>query len=673
MANFRRFLVPSLEDDTVVQDSENKDSIIDTAAVVDTILDPAVATPAPAADAPAEDAAADVNTPASTPEEPAATEAAPAEAATSEEVPSADAVTPPEPVDQPTAEPAVETPADTAPAAPAVEAPAADAATGATEDTTTAADTAADATQAPADTGEAVNAPESTEAGEGVVPAEPVVEPAATEPAAEVTETPVESVPAEPVIVPEAEVTPAEEPVATPAPEVTEPTDDELALEELEAELEADDSIRNETDILGEINDIQADDVVEQQLTAVLESLEVLQENVADLIDADECTDQTARMAEDTAQVALQQVGVSLEFPAMESYGGDVKIRHQLVLENLDNYADRIRQMLDVNFAERAKAILDQFKSYEGGVMRIKNNIKAVRAALTKKKPQLQETQHEGSLVGVSRFFNVKTENILPLINDDLKVSEYVLGKYPVEILKNLEQLNTVLAASTYKDPASFGKFLNKVADIEPQSKIFRMGKNHNVHALLGNYGIVHSVGSLPKTLNYGDQRFPELANSAKYDAYEEYRGTDLIEVLASTGHPVLVIGALVIGTAQAVAEIVTAQKVALTTDELFKLLDAAEGYADACLEWSNNISRIAGTYQKLDRSMEKFSRIGSEIEGISLGQRYRAWRLLGQVKAIIRNNLYYVNTPTFMESYRALLGARNCYYLAKRLVATAK
>lgn len=366
---------------------------------------------------------------------------------------------------------------------------------------------------------------------------EPVQYPTPVEPAAAAPETQTETT--DTVAAPVAEETSAATPEATTevVEEAPKETEEEISLEELEIEMRANEEFADEAELIQSLtNDAQADDVVEQQLSAVLESLEVLAENTANIIESDQCTEETAQLIEETAASNLRQVNVELEFPAMESYGSDIKIRHQLVLENLDGYVDRIRQTLDIRFAERIKAILDMFKGYEGSVGKVKQNIKIMREVLNKKKSTLQETKHEGSLVGVSRFFNVKTENVLPILTEDLKVSEYVLSKYPLEILKNLDKLNTILSSSSYKDAENFGKFLNKVADMEPQSKIFKIGRDNSVHALLGNYGIIHSVGNLPKTLNYGDQRFPELANAAKYSAYEEHRGADLVEILASTG-----------------------------------------------------------------------------------------------------------------------------------------
>lgn len=615
--SFRRFIVPALEE----LNTDNPEPIIDPNAVAETVVDPAVANPEPVV---------------------VKTETAEETTSTTSES------------DTSTTEPVTETKTETTEPAATETAPAEEA----TDKTVPAAD--------PEQTPEPVQSP---------TPVEPAA--AAPETQTETTDTVAAPVAEEaPAATPEAttEVVEESKPTAEPVVESEVQTEEEISLEELEIEMRANEEFADEAELIQSLtNDAQADDVVEQQLSAVLESLEVLAENTANIIESDQCTEETAQLIEETAASNLRQVNVELEFPAMESYGSDIKIRHQLVLENLNGYVDRIRQTLDIRFAERIKAILDMFKGYEGSVGKVKQNIKIMREVLNKKKSTLQETKHEGSLVGVSRFFNVKTENVLPILTEDLKVSEYVLSKYPLEILKNLDKLNSILSSSSYKDAENFGKFLNKVADIEPQSKIFKIGRDNSVHALLGNYGIIHSVGNLPKTLNYGDQRFPELANAAKYSAYEEHRGADLVEILASTGNPWLTFGALIIGSVKVITDIVTAQKVVATTDELSKLLDFAEGYADACLDWSKNISHIVDSYQKLSRGMEKFSSIGSEIEGIGIGQRYRAWRLLGQVKTIVRNNLTYVTIPTYVESYRALLGARSCYYLAKRLVITAK
>lgn len=664
MSRFRQFQIlnRAMEEDASSEVVVGAANIVDPTAAVEAVVEPVVETPpeaipevkapeateaapeaapdasaaptateAPAADAPAGEA--EVNAPASTEgAEPAASEAAPAEVAAAETVPTAvpeaevQEVTPTE-----GAKPE-ETPADTAPAAPAEVVPEATDAAGATVDSQQAAASAADAVQAPADTGSADNVPASTEGGEA---------------------------------------TPAENPEVKLAVSEDKP-EDVVSLEELDAEIELGEDIRNESQILQELGDAQADDGVEEQLSAVLESLEVLQENAAQLIEDGTASEQTAQILEDAARTSLASVNVDLEFPAMESYGNDVIIRHQLVLENLDNYADRIRQTLDINVIERARTIVDQFKTYESAVGRIKKGIEATRDMLKKKKPSLQEKQHEGSLVGVGRFFNIADGNALKAALSDVKVSEYTLGKYPLEILKNIDKLNAVLSASSYKDAKTFGQFLKKVADIEPQSKVFKIGGSSNVVALLGNSAIVHSIGGLPKTLNYDDQRFPELAEAAKWDCYEQYREQSLVEIL-QMGGPYAQIGAIILGTAQAVYDVVAAHKVVMTTDEILKLLDVADAYADSCLEWSRNISKIVSSYQKLSVGMKKFSSIGSDIEGIGLRQRYRAWRLLGQVKTVIRNQLSYVTTPTYAEAYRSMMGARNCYYLAKRLALTAK
>lgn len=48
MSHFRRYIVPALEADTVVQEVvENKEEIVDPSAVVESVVDPAVANPEP--------------------------------------------------------------------------------------------------------------------------------------------------------------------------------------------------------------------------------------------------------------------------------------------------------------------------------------------------------------------------------------------------------------------------------------------------------------------------------------------------------------------------------------------------------------------------------------------------------------------------------------------------
>ncbi len=629
MANFRRYLVPALEDDTVAQSTEVQDAIIDSEAATAAVVDPAVqnpepapdasaapaATPAPAADAPATDPAADSNTPASTEgAEPAATETPPAEVASSEEAPTP---VPGEAADsaQPDAAPApAPTAADDAAAtAPAEPAPEADAAAGATDAGQTADDSAAAATQAPAATGDGTNAPASTEEGEG-----------------------------------------------------------EISLEELDIEMQAGEEAREDAEMLQALStDVQADDDVEQQLAAVLESLEVLAENTANIIEADQCTEQTAQLIEETAASNLQQVGVELQLPAMESYGSDIKLRHQLVLESLDNYSDRIRQMLDVNVAQRIKQLTATFQLYETRVSKFQQDIHFLREQYKKKKGDWQMKKHEGSLTAVGRFFNVKDGNVMAVLPDDLKISEYTLSEYPQQMIKNFDEMIKILGGTKYKNSDEFVAFVKKMSAIKPQAEIFKMKDNSKIHALLGNAALIHTIGALPKVLSYGEHTFPELAEAAKYSAYEQHNAEFIKAILKAT-NPYIAIGSLIIGIPAAIINVVTAHKVELTTEEIGKLIDIADKYAENCLEWNRYISRIIGTYQKLDVAMKRFSSIGSEIEGVTLGQRYRVWRILGQIKTVIRNQMRYVDTPTFMESFRSFQGAKYTYYLAKRFVATA-
>lgn len=666
---FRKFLIPALEDDSVViPPIESKESIIDPEAVAAEVVDPAVshpeeappepaptpedapaATPAPAADAPAADPAADVNTPAPIGDEPAPAETPPVEA-TGEEAPTSDPAVPTESAQPPAGEAPVETPADDATPAPVVEAPAADAAAGATDEGATAPESAAEAVQAPADTGDGVNAPASTEGGEGTPAAEPEVTPA-----------------------------PAEAPVETTAPAGDEgelsPTDEELSLEEMDAQVALAEEIQCEGDMLNDMSDIRADDVVEDQLYAVLESLEVLGENAAELLENGNYTEQTAQILEDASKAALGQVGVDLQFPAMESYGNDLEIRHKMVMESLDTYAERIRQSLDINLQEMADQYAERYSGYKEIVAKIKRDINGLRAQYNKKKGDFTEKQHEGSLTAVGRFFNVKTGEILPILADDIKISQYILGKYPAEISKNIDTLNSILQTTTYKSPEEFGKFLEKVGTIKPQAEIFKESANGKMLALLGNYGIVREVGGMPKTLKFDAISFPALAEAARFDAYTMHQGTDVLAMMKSGNvqNGSQVIGKIIIGSIAAVYDIVTAQKVVLTTEEIGKLIEAAEDYADNCTDWIASVNKILSTYEKLRVGMKKFSSIGSDIEKVSMTQRFRAWRLLGQVKRVVRNQLRYMDEPTGKESYRAATGARNCFYLARRFVATAK
>lgn len=627
MSHFRRYIVPALESDTVSEVvEEKKEDIVDPSAVVESVVDPAVAnpepvkteapeaTPAPAADAPATDATADANTPASTGTEPAATETPANAPEVVVEAPAAVPEEPVQPTEQPVAEPAVATPQDTAPAAPVVEAPKEDGESGATDTTQTADESAAAAVQTPAETGDHVNTPESTD----------------------------------------------------------NTAEDEISLEELEIELNVGEEVREEAELLQSLTtDPQADDEIEGQLAAVLESLEVLAENTANIIDANQCTEQTAQLIEETASSNLQQVGVELELPAMESYGNDVVFRHKLVLESLDNYSDRIRQMLDVNVAQRIKQLSMTFQLYESKVAKFQQNIQLLREQYKKQKGNWQRKSHEGSLTAVGRFFNVNDGNIMAVLPDDLKMSDYILTQYPQEIMKNFDEMIKIIGSAKYKNGDEFADFVNKMAKIKPQSQVFKLKDNSKIHALLGNAAIIHTVGSLPKVLSYGEHSFPELAEAAKYDAYEQHNA-EFIKAILKASNPYILLGSLIIGVPSAIINVVTAHKVELTTDEIGKLIDMADKYAENCMEWSRTISKVINTYQKLDIAMKKFSSIGSEIDGISLGKRYRVWRILGQVKTIVRNQMKYIDTPTFMESFRSFMGAKYTYYLAKRFVATA-
>lgn len=639
MAHFRRLMI-SLEDEAVVQAGASEEPIVDQEAATDAVVDPEVSSPTPApaedapaddtatpaADAPADDAAADVNTPASTGETPAPTEEAPADVAASEEAPTSTPEVPAESAQPAEGETPAEAPADTATPAPTEEVPAATDEAGATDEAATSADTAATATPAPAETGDAANAPASTDGGEGV-------------------------------------------PADTPIEEAIAPTDEELSLEDLETF----EDIRNESDLLVSIADTEADDTAEQQLTAVLESIDVIRENMAGLIENDQCTEATAQMAEDSAAAALAPLGVELEFPSMESFGNDVTMRHKYVLENLDNYADRIAQSLDVNITERIKVMIDNYRTYPERIAKIRSSVEQVRSSLKRKESSLQEKEHEGSLVGVGRFFNIEGDDVLGPVSGDVKISQYILSKYPGDILKNIDELNKIITKTNYKTPEEFAKFLNEMAEVEPQSKIFKPGSNKEVVALLGNFVIARAMGNKPKTLAYGEEKFPELAEAVRFDAYAMYNGPDFISLLSTIAGNYVKYGRIIVGIAHAIYDVVAANKISMTTAEIYKLLDAADDYLDNCEQWVRNVDKIIGSYRKLETAMSKFKTFGGDIEKIGLVSRYRAWRLLNQAKAVVRVQLSYVDVPTQRESYRAILGARNCYYLAKRLAITAK
>lgn len=667
----RRFINVSLEDAEVIS-SETKDEIVDPAAATAEVVAPIVEETMNEVTPPSEEAAAKETTTPETPATdvdaiPAAAEAEPV--APAEEVPSADAVTPAEPVTPPESTEAVVEETPTPPAEQPTEEPAVP-------------------TEEPGSTAD--------------VPAEPT-EPVATDVAAEVTP----EVPAEAAVEETPEPgEPSAEPVVREDAAGTPLSEDELAIEELQGIESVLDSLPIDNELQDDIMNTHLDNSTEEQLAAVLESICVLQEQASQLIDDDKCTDETATILEEAAKTNLAQIGAEFVVPSMESFGNNPKIRHQLVLESLDSYSERISQLLDISVDK----FIDNFKrsisGYDTEVIKINGQIRDLKFEFKKKKASLTQPQHECSLVAVRRFFNCETGDVLPILEKDHKFTDYVLGKYPKEIQRTFDKFTSILSTAKYSNDKEFVEFINKVATIPQQVDVFHSQFGEKPQGLLGNYVIAKTTEKMPTVLKYGDQEFSNLAKAAQYNAYDLIQGVDYAQfarnmVNHSAGvfhaanvikhgnnmsqsmllnsvmqaHAIRFAGHIVIGTAATIYDVVKSKTVVLKTNDIEKLIDYAEAYNQSVLDHLKDIESIISSYRKLDVALKKLKRFGGDIEGIgfNLKSRYRVWRLLNQVKKVMRNQINYTYTPSERELYRAHLGSRYCYYLAKRFVVTAK
>ena len=452
-------------------------------------------------------------------------------------------------------------------------------------------------------------------------------------------------------------------PEVTGEVEAAEPASEMALVEDaLEGDIEAD-VVRDDAEISENLDE-------QEEVKAAMESLFIIQDNIAATIKAKTCSAQSIGFMRHQANVELGRVHMRLSGQAMESAGMSLEEQHTIVLESIGGALDRIAQKYVLNFKHQWNAMTDVFRSVKGRIGRYEQSLNEAEAALDKKKSSLKQHTHKGSLVELWYFFATdkgQAKDIMNAIPKDLEMSTYVLTKYVPDVLAEMTKFSNALKSGTYKTVDDFKRVLNNLEKLKNPGELFETKYIGRGKPYFNVTGLVFNTGNKRTPLSLGGQTFQRLSDLALPFYVQESGsvGHSAKKVATQVGQAVP--GAIGLGVA--IGTTAAAAEIAFSTEDISKAIEYGKKYL-------NNVTTCTDLSSKLESYEEVFgtalNKFFSEGELSPEDDKARS-RISFQISQIADNFTRAIGTPANAEMARSLRAGKYCAYLAKRMVYTAK
>ncbi|MGF6604712.1 hypothetical protein P3T23_009468 [Paraburkholderia sp. GAS448] len=342
----------------------------------------------------------------------------------------------------------------------------------------------------------------------------------------------------------------------------------------------------------------------------------------------------------------LGSVGLeAMSFPALESYcKASAEEQAGIALEGIGTTLKTLLfQDPVLNFKHFKDVILDSFRSIEGKLAKYENKTRQNKAEFEQKKGKLGP-RIEINLHGLWYFFRTgqgQPQNLGAALSSDLAGSNYMLTKYPTDIIAAIEKLAATLSSGSAKDKAAIDALARKVEALKSPTELFDSHFMGN-----GKYFNVTSVVA-SRTPTQGS-RLEQLGSSG------------FVQEKGSSGHGALKAATYMGGNLGARASVSLSKEITLSVQQLGEVFDAAQAYCDNVKHFVELESKFSAASAKLGDALRKLSESaqGRDREVVAVGDRIEAYAKL-LMRAFQR--------PALQEAARSLRGSKYCNYLGLR------
>lgn len=447
--------------------------------------------------------------------------------------------------------------------------------------------------------------------------------------------------------------------VSTPVS--AEPTETDA---EFEQELESAAGEHAESELVQSEAEDAADFDDEQTIGAVMESLHVYAAELEHLIATGTGTSTTADLITIGVEQQLARLQAKLPKAALES-GTDITQRHQLVLEGVGSAlkmaGDLYAQAFVLSAKETFNGFADIFNGKQSIVAKYGKKLEEAQSELNAKRAGFQSQHHDMNTQTLGNFFyNDKgiSQDIAKDAAADVLVSEYILTKYPVQLLASVKKLVTIVKGRDVRTIKDLGELAAAVGALPHPASLFDKKYLKPGKPYLARMGLEVTRGTARSSVAGEGNQFAALSAMATPS------------VVVETGR------FLSAGAGHAANSFDRAAKtnwvwpqVKYETKDIDTVIGAGKKYLD-------NVSVFLKLNDEIQKLCVEIEASGSKIfnKDAEFGANDRVANVvIAQVKQCIKNLLRAIRTPATAEISRSLKGAKYCQYAALRMIYKAK
>ncbi len=355
----------------------------------------------------------------------------------------------------------------------------------------------------------------------------------------------------------------------------------------------------------------------------------------------------------------------AIALPALESESElDAQKQAELALEGIaTSLKTYFFQDVVIHFKHWKDIVLDSFKGIGSKVSKYEQKTAENKREFEAKRHELRGGT-EVNLHGLWYFFTTQQGqpgNFMGALSKDLGMSTYVLTKYPVAVIQEMEKLAQAVRSGSAKSPASMQQLVKKVEALKSPTELFESsflgeGKFFNVTGL---HKGEHAVGGsrLDQMSRHGAVTMKtsgshKLAKGAMFAMRQVGKGVG--------------IGPLNVKQIANISSVSASEEVKLSERDVADVFDAAQTYCD-------NVKFYLGLDDKFAKATDSLGAAMAALAQTAGDNHDRDTAMLGErIEAYGRTLTRAFQSPALQEASRSLRGSKYCNYFGLRAIFNA-
>lgn len=355
----------------------------------------------------------------------------------------------------------------------------------------------------------------------------------------------------------------------------------------------------------------------------------------------------------------MQSDGFSFKRIDMQSEGDDL-LRHQLTLESVMEWFDRIVQQPVMDFKHQWNAVTDFFRGLNSKIAKYDEKLGNTMNEYKSKQSSLSKSGNKVALNELWFFFKTgdgQMTNLNGGLSFDTNASAYVLDTYAKNVISEIEKLANAISSARLRDEKQVLSFIKAVeglkSPVEMFDKKYLMGKPlFNVTGFEVKKGKRHSAVDVS---NKTCERFAELASG------------QLVTQTGTYTHPTLKVAYQLTKPVSYWADLFAVNDFTYSANDIATVIDFGHKYLKNINTYGDLLAKYSNAINKIFKALEK---LGKEESTASDDVNMRM--VTNQLMKIVGTYFDAFTLPAKYEIARSLRGAKYCNYLALRMIYNA-